>query len=88
MSQLEKVGLLVYTAIKSGMLSPGKEYDFDFTMSSWNQKLGRQSLPTKALWDTDRVCSPDRYQNWSRNVIRNRESFFTYTPTKLIVCGF
>lgn len=23
-------GLLVYTAIKSGMLSPGKEYDFDF----------------------------------------------------------
>ena len=53
MSQLEKVGLLVYTAIKSGMLSPGKEYDFDFTMSSWNQKLGRQSLPTKALWDTD-----------------------------------
>ena len=43
MSQLEKVGLLVYTAIKSGMLSPGKEYDFDFTMSSWNQKLGRQS---------------------------------------------
>lgn len=55
MSQLEKVGLLVYTAIKSGMLSLGKEYDFDFdfTMSSWNQKLGRQSLPTKALWDTD-----------------------------------
>lgn len=24
------MGLLVYTAIKSGMLSPGKKYDFDF----------------------------------------------------------
>ena len=53
MSQLEKVGLLVYTAIKSGMHSPSHEDYFDFTMSSWNQKLGRPSLPTKVLWDTD-----------------------------------
>ena len=53
MSQLATVALLVYTAIERGMLSPGKEYDFDFTMSSQNKKLGRQSLPTKALWDTD-----------------------------------
>ena len=41
MSQLEKVGLLVYTAIKSGMLSPGKEYDFDFTMSSHKSSIGK-----------------------------------------------
>lgn len=88
MSQLEKVGLLVYIAIKSGMLSPGKEYDFDFTMSSWNQKLGRQSLPTKALWDTDLVCSPDRYQNWSRNVIRNRESFLPTLLQNLLFADF
>jgi len=88
MSQLEKVGLLVYTAIKSGMLSSGKEYDFDFTMSSWNQKLGGKAYLQRLYGIRTWVCSPDRYQNWSRNVIRNRESFFTYTPTKLIVCGF